>query len=108
MSLANQIIQIKSFIVLAVIRRSVKRVGGAHLRVIAPGQHSFFRKNVAAVASSWQHWCPIGPARNLNRRPTALETNALPLDQLAGGIFSIFLIYCRQLSKSFIAYKQYY
>ena len=29
-------IQIKPFIILAVLRRSVQRVGGAHLRVIAP------------------------------------------------------------------------
>ena len=46
--------QIKSFI-LAVFRRSVKRVGGAHLRVIGPGQHSFFRRYVAKVESRWQH-----------------------------------------------------
>ena len=47
--------QIKSFIILAVVRRSVLRVGGAHLRVIALGQHSSIRRNVAAVASHWQH-----------------------------------------------------
>ena len=40
--------KIKSFIILAVLRRSVKRVDGAHLRVIAPGQHSFLRRNIAA------------------------------------------------------------
>ena len=28
--------------------------------------------------------CPISPARDLNLRPPAPETNALPLDQLAG------------------------
>ena len=27
----------------------------AHLRVIAPGQHSSLRRNVASVASRWQH-----------------------------------------------------
>ena len=32
----------------------MQRVGGAHLRVIAPGQHSFFRRNVAVLASRWQ------------------------------------------------------
>ena len=47
--------QIKSFIILAILRRSVKRVCGAHLRVIGPGQHSSFWRNVAAVASRWQH-----------------------------------------------------
>ena len=40
--------KIKSFIILAVLRRSVKRVDGAHLRVIAHGQHSFLRRNIAA------------------------------------------------------------
>ena len=39
---------------LAVLYRRVKRVGGTHLCVIAPGQHSSFR-NVAAMASRWQH-----------------------------------------------------
>ena len=27
----------------------------AYLRVVAPGQHSSFRRKVAAVASRWQH-----------------------------------------------------
>ena len=40
--------KIKSFIILVVLRRSVKRVDGAHLRVIAPGQYSFLRRNIAA------------------------------------------------------------
>ena len=31
--------EIKSCIILVAIRRTVSRVGGAHLRVIAPGQH---------------------------------------------------------------------
>ena len=47
--------QIKSFVILAVVRRSVQRVCGAHLLVIAPKQHSSFRRNVAEVASRWQH-----------------------------------------------------
>ena len=51
----KQKIQIKSFIILAVLGQSVQRVGGAYLCVIAPKQHTFFRKNVAAVASRWQH-----------------------------------------------------
>ena len=33
----------------------MQRVCGAHFHVIAPGQHSFFGKNVAAVANRWQH-----------------------------------------------------
>ena len=48
-------LQTKSFIILAVLRQSVQRVCGAHLRVIVPEQHSFFGRNVAAVASRWQH-----------------------------------------------------
>ena len=50
-SLRMYLNQFKSFIILAVICRSVKRVGGANLRVIAPWQHSSFPRNVAAVAS---------------------------------------------------------
>ena len=51
----SKINQVKSFIILAVICRSMWRVGGAHLCIVAPGQHSFFWKNVAAAASRWQH-----------------------------------------------------
>ena len=40
--------KIKSFIILVVLHRSVKRVDGAHLLVIAPGQHSFIRRSIAA------------------------------------------------------------
>ena len=43
--------QIQSLIILAVIRRNLKRVCGAHLLVIAPSQHRSFRKSIAAVAS---------------------------------------------------------
>ena len=50
----NQI-KILSCIILAGLRQSVYRVGKAHLRIIAPGQHSSFRRNVAEVASRWQH-----------------------------------------------------
>ena len=46
---------IKSFIILAVLRRSAYRVCEAHLCIFAPGQHSSFRRNFAAVAGSWQH-----------------------------------------------------
>ena len=35
--------------------KSVYRVCGSHLHVIEPKQHSAFRRNVAAVASRWQH-----------------------------------------------------
>ena len=33
----------------------MQRVGGAHLRVVAPSQDTSFRRNVAAMASRWQH-----------------------------------------------------
>ena len=46
----------KSFIILAVLRLSMQRVCGTHLPVIAGRQHSFFRRNAAAVASCWQHY----------------------------------------------------
>ena len=53
-----------------------------HLCVIAPRQHSFFRKNVAAVATAGN--VLIWRARDLNFRPPAPETNALPFDQMNG------------------------
>ena len=56
----------------------------AHLspRHCARGQHISFRKNVAAVASRWQHyvWFDQGPIRDLNLSPPAQEMNVLPLD----------------------------
>ena len=49
--------QIKSFIILAVIRQSLLRVGGSPSpRHFACRQHSSFPKNVAAVESGWQHY----------------------------------------------------
>ena len=44
--------QIKFFIILvvAVLRRSGLRLHRTHHRITAPGQHSFFPKNFAAVA----------------------------------------------------------
>ena len=48
--------QIKFFMILAVLRRSLQRVCRSHLRVIAPGKHSgSFRRNVVAVASRLLH-----------------------------------------------------
>ena len=52
--LLDTFFQIKFFIILAVFP-SVKRVGWAHIRVIAPGQHSSIRRNGATVVSRWQH-----------------------------------------------------
>ena len=39
--------KVKSFFILVVLRRSVKRVDGAHFRIIALGQNSFLRRNIA-------------------------------------------------------------
>ena len=36
-------------------RKTIKEFSGAHLRVVAPGQLSSFRRNVADVASCRQH-----------------------------------------------------
>ena len=54
--MANLLILVKnkaqefiSFILLAVLRRSVLRFWETHLRVIAPEQHSSFRSSVAVV-----------------------------------------------------------
>ena len=47
-------------------RRSVLRVGGAHLRIIAPGQHSSFQRNIAAVAIRWQ---PVSDLTGLRFEP---------------------------------------
>ena len=38
--------------------------------------------------------CPIWPARDLNLRPPAPETNALPLDQLCNCIFQMWNFLC--------------
>ena len=56
-----------------------KRVGGAHIHVIAPKQHSSFREMFAAVASRWQH-CVRFAGIDLNLIPTVSKTNALPID----------------------------
>ena len=44
--------------------KHVTSLRGAHLRVIAPKQHCSFWRNVAAVASCWQH-CLIWLAQDL-------------------------------------------
>ena len=43
----NKSIQIISFIILTVMRQIVQRFGGVPLHVIAPGQHSSFRRNIS-------------------------------------------------------------
>ena len=47
-------IKTDSFIILAVLRRSVPRVFRAHFMVNALVQDSFFQRNVAVVSSRWQ------------------------------------------------------
>ena len=65
------------------------RVCGAHLRAIAPGQHCSSRRKVGGELLATL--CSIWPARDLNLRPPAPETNAFPLDQLAGLKYSLLL-----------------
>ena len=55
-----------------------------HLRVIAPGQHSFIWRKCRSGGEPLAAPCPIRQARDLNVRPRATESNAFPLDQLAG------------------------
>ena len=68
-----------SFIMLAVLRQSVSRVGGAHLCIITPGQHSFFSKMS-------QRWRAIDNTTSDLTSPRfkpqtyASETNALSLN----------------------------
>ena len=45
----------QSFHYTCFITRSVERVCGAYLRVTAPGRLSSFQRNIAAVASRWEH-----------------------------------------------------
>ena len=77
------LIEIKLFIMLAVLRQSVQRICGAYLRSLRP-------TNTAPFKEILQRWRSVGntasnlTARNLNLRPRATETNALPLDQLTG------------------------
>ena len=57
MNLRQQLIRkkIQIFIIIAVLRQSVKRVCRAHRRDIVLGQHSsLFRRKVVTVASRWQ------------------------------------------------------
>ena len=75
--------QIKSFFILAVIRRNVERVCGAHLRWhYCARVTQLLPKKRRSGGESLATLCPIWRARDLNRRPPAPETNALPLDQL--------------------------
>ena len=70
-------ILIKSFIVLVVLRRSVQRVCGGHLRAITPAS------NTALLEKMSQRWRDDGNTV-YNLRPAAREKNALSLDHLAG------------------------
>ena len=74
-------IKIKSIIVLTVLRRSVWRVCGGHLRVIAPVQHSFFRRNLTVVAVPWQHCVQFD-------QPKIWFSILLPIHQLCGLVWS--------------------
>ena len=51
----TSILSSSSFIILVILRRRVQRFCWAKIRVIAPGQHCFFQRNVATMASCGQH-----------------------------------------------------
>ena len=95
--------QIKSFIILAVLRRSVLRVGGAHLRVIAP------MGNTAPFEEMLQQWRVVGntvsdltgprfdlqTSRSRDERVTARPTGLQKLFDFKFLIFScIFSLIC--------------
>ena len=69
-------VQIKSFIILAVLRRSGQRVGGDHLCVIEPGNPASFKKMLQRRRAAGNTASDL-PARDLNIIPPAPETNAL-------------------------------
>ena len=48
------------------------------LRVIAPEQHSFLRRNIIVMVSRWQHCVRSESARELYFRLPVLKTNAFP------------------------------
>ena len=75
-------IRIKSFILRAALRRSVSQVCGAHLRVIAPEQHGSFWKNVAVVASRWQHCVRFAGLRFEPQTSRTREERVILLDHL--------------------------
>ena len=60
-------------------KRVTSLLGPAFVK--APEQHGSFQRNIATMVSRWQP-CPIWPTRDLNLRPPASETNALPLDHM--------------------------
>ena len=60
----------------AILRRSMGRVRGTHLRVIAPGQHSLLSKNIAVVANRWTSEFPLQTRRRY--RSTTHSRSAMP------------------------------
>ena len=77
--------QIQSLITgtLAVLTKSVERVGWAHLLVILPGNAAPFKKNIAVVANRLQHFVQFD-RQKVGHSSLDLDTNALPLEHLAG------------------------
>ena len=65
---------------------------GPSLHHCAYGQHSSFQRNVAAVASRWQHYVQFDRPEIRTSDFPRPEKNMLPLDQLAGYFksFSLF------------------
>ena len=75
--------QIISFVILAVLRRSLLRVRGSHLSVILPAGNTDSSKML-------QRWQPVGSTVSdltgpkFEQQILAPETDMLPLEQLPG------------------------
>ena len=75
-------VQIKLFIIRAVLRRSVERICGLYLSRHCTCATQLISKKCSSRGKPWARLRPIRPARDLNLRPPAPEANALPLNQL--------------------------
>ena len=64
-----------------VLRRSVQRVGTAHLHIIAAWATQLLSKKSRSSGKPLATVCPISLAQALNLGSTAPETNTLPLNQ---------------------------
>ena len=102
--------QIKSFIILAISRLSALRVCGAHLRVITPGQHSSFWRNVATVARRWSYTVSnlTGPrlepqtSGSRDERVTTPPTNRLAEITFSSFFWQKFFLHCSRAIASYL------
>ena len=68
----SQLLFIYTFMILAVLQRSVQKVCGTHLRVFVPGWHSFFQRTIA-MESRWKRCVRlVYTGQTFNRRPPDL------------------------------------